>query len=89
MTKINTDLDTLASLIAKQAIQDTTPFPDKLDALSKLTAYYTLLLKHKGRSSDDPDDEPTIGRFQAQLQDAEAEDADGSNGQRVPARRRA
>jgi hypothetical protein len=48
-----TDLRNLASLIIAEAIKETTPFEQRVDALKAGTTLYGLLLKHK--ELDDPD----------------------------------
>lgn len=76
----------LAKHVAEKAGEDSTPFAETLDAFGKLTAYYGLLLKNRG-SIPAEDDEPTIGRIQERLR--EAEEAPDVADQRAAIRRRA
>lgn len=72
---VKSALDDLSKDIATKAAHKDTPFSERLDAFKNLTAYYALLLKHKGKDDSDPD-EPGFGQF-GQAFDADEEPANG------------
>lgn len=55
-----TNVQTLASKIAKEALDAKQPLETRIDAFKALQPYYTLLLKQQGKSDDELDG-PTFG----------------------------
>lgn len=78
VTDFSKNLFELANHIAEKALDSDTPFAEALDAMGKLTSYYGLLLKSKGKADLPETDEPTIGRIMESIQAAD----EGLNGRK-------
>lgn len=53
MTDFSKSFDKIAKQIADKAAHKDTPFAEIIEAFKVMTAYYALLLKHKGKPSED------------------------------------
>lgn len=73
----------LAVSIAKAALQESTPLPDRLDAFKALNAYYATLAKQRGRAGDDSEgDDPggiSLADLASRLNGAEVDSGAGSS----------
>ena len=56
MIDFKDSFDKIAKIMADKATEKDTPFAEITDAFKAMTAYYALLLKHKGKTSDDDAD---------------------------------
>ena len=72
---IDSDIDALASHVAKEAVKtgtDAPPFEEKVEALKTLTAYRAMLIRRKATVGSDEDDEtPNFENFALGIKDAE------------------
>ena len=72
---IDTDIDALASHVAREAVKtgtDAPPFEEKVEALKTLTAYRAMLLRRKATvGGDEDEDTPSFDQFAAEIKDAE------------------
>jgi len=88
MTDIHEDMQKLATLVAKKALEDATDFELRLDAFKQLTAFYALMLKHE--TADEDDDGATFVDFSKRLQESEhGGPAENISGRRPSSRRAA
>lgn len=62
------ELVKLAKSVVKRAAQDSTPFPESVDALKVLTTYYGLRQKYKA-DGDEDGGEASFDAFAAQLEE--------------------
>ena len=64
-------IELFAKKLAEKAGLDSTSVTEMTEAAKSLAPYYTALKKSEGKSSDDSDDETTMGGLQAALAEAE------------------
>ena len=83
---IREDLDALAQHVAKEATKSKT-LPESIDALKALTAYYSAVVKAKGKDGEDASEGPNFGAFQSSIAGAE-EHAVHGRAEPLPGRRR-
>jgi hypothetical protein len=68
MTDFTDQMDILAAQLAKDANAAEKAFGDRLDAFKALMPYYALLLKNKGKDTDE-DDLPNFDNFTKNIQE--------------------
>jgi hypothetical protein len=68
---LRSELDKLATEIAKNASLDATSLTEKVDAIKALTPYYALTQKLKGKSEDDDEDGNTFEAFSDEIANAQ------------------
>jgi hypothetical protein len=68
MTDFTDQMDILAAQLAKDANAAEKAFGDRLDAFKALMPYYALLLKNKGKDTDE-DDLPDFNKFTRDIQE--------------------
>jgi hypothetical protein len=74
---LRTELDKLASSIAKNAALDATSLQEKVDAIKALTPYYALTQKLAAKGADDEDDGATFEAFSSEITGVQEEPKNG------------
>jgi len=62
------DLESVGLSIAKEAMKDKTPLPERIDALKALTTLYATLKKDKGNEESEPSGS-TMADFQQAIEE--------------------
>ena len=64
------DIEKLVQKTAQEALKDTTPLQERVDALKVIAPYYGALKKLEPKGDDADGDEPTMDEMRSQIEES-------------------